>query len=363
MKIQDKALLAGLNISQWTARKYDRNASKATANIYNAVSSEVRTTKACVAKSHLDKITKIVGKARTYHYDKTMPFSKGQAILPTGLLKDYMTDMSKYVNEFNTAVEDFIKVYPELKAEAKVNLGTLYNELDYPSEGQLRRKFDMGIDFDPIPEGSNLRITVDAEELQELQQDIETKVKDRVNVAMEDLWKRVYDVTAALKERLTDVNGKSKTFRDTLIGNIADLASILPKMNLSDDPELDAIAEELKRELANYDADDLRKDNVLRKEAVGKADSILNKLSTRIPAMFEDCTFTQSVEDSKIVDYAISVNDVIEKTLDDVVIESIKEPVKVATVEVMKIDAKEAQTTLIEPEPDHMAKLREMGII
>lgn len=280
MKIQDKAMLASLNISQWTARKYDRGASQATADLYKAAGSEVRTTKAMVAKTHLDEITKIVGKARTYHYDHTLPYSKGQAILATDLLSDYMAEIGKNKRAFADAVNKFIDVYPSLVQEAQINLGGLYNGFDYPNERQLRRKFQMDVDFAPIPEGSHLRINIDQAELAEMQAEIEAKANDAITQAMNGLWQRVYDVTAALQERLTpDGSGKDKTFRDSLIGNIADLADILPRMNLSDDPDLDAMAREIKAELASYDPKDLRNSKAMRKDALAKAGEILSKVS------------------------------------------------------------------------------------
>lgn len=286
MLIQDRAMLVQLNISQWTARKMDKGASEQTADMYKAERSEVSTYKSTIQKKHLDKIQKIVGKARTMHYKYTSPYpcSKGQAILATKMLQDYMSEGSALTREFNNAVHDFLNVYREVQAEAKVALGDLYNEFDYPSEEQLARKFNISYDFAPIPQGAHFQIAIDAEELAEMQKDIEEKVKDSMNMAMDDLWRRIYKVTAALKERMTPEAGQDKTFRDTLISNIAELADILPKMNIAGDVELDAMADELKKELAAYDPEELRQDRGKRKEAARKADAIMAKVTRRINA-------------------------------------------------------------------------------
>jgi hypothetical protein len=284
MNIQDKAMLVQLNVSQWTARKMDRGASQATADLYHAEGSEVSTYKSTVQKKHLDKIQKIVGKARTMHYKYTSPFpaSKGQAVLATKMLTDYMSEGGTLVAEFNHAVEEFMTIYRTVQEEAKAALGDLYDEFDYPSEEKLRRKFAMAFDFAPIPQGSHLQIAIGADDLAEMQADIEAKVKDSMTMAMDDLWQRVYRVTSQLKERMTPEAGKDKVFRDTLISNISELAEILPKMNISGDADLDAIAAELSNGLAAYDPEALRKDRGMRKEAAKRADAILDKVSRRL---------------------------------------------------------------------------------
>ena len=83
MNIQDKVMLVNLSVSQWTARKLDKGASNATADMYNANHEHVRTTKSTIAKQHLHDIIKIVGEIRTYHYKHTLPFdNNGAAIKP-----------------------------------------------------------------------------------------------------------------------------------------------------------------------------------------------------------------------------------------------------------------------------------------
>ena len=279
MRIQDKALLVGLNISQWTARKLDKTASKATADMFNAQGSEIRTTKAAIAKKHLDEINKIVGKVRTYHYERTLPYSKGQAILATAVFPEYMSETSKLSQQFNDAVEKFLNNYDVLKDEARGSLGNLFNQQDYPTVKELKSKFSMTVDFAPIPEGSNLRINIDEDDLKNIQAEIQDKVDSATKAAMSELWARVYQVVESFIERLTpDAEGETKTFRDTLVSNIQDLADLLPKMNLTDDADLNDMANDLKKELAGLIPSELRQDNVKRKSALSKATSILNKV-------------------------------------------------------------------------------------
>ena len=282
-KLQDRAMLVRLSVSQWTARKKDKRASKHVAEHYGADQDAVATHKALVAKRNLEEIQKIAGEMRTYHYDHTVEMAgmPGYAILTNAMFPEYMAKSSELANSFRSAVAKFLHEYPALRdaAVAKASLGGLYDEGDYPSESDMARKFKLGVDFTPIPEGNHLSINISEDDLAEIQASIEARVRDAEQAAMAELWQRVYDVTAAMAERMTDKNGEAKGFHDSLIGNIQKLAELLPKLNVSGDPNLDMISKELVQDLGRYNPGELRRNEHLRKEAKGKADSILARVT------------------------------------------------------------------------------------
>jgi len=281
MKIQDKACLVSLNISQWTARKFDKKATDSVADHYKCKPEAGRYNKAVIAREHLDEIVKISGKMRTYHYERTLPYCvKGQAILPSELITEYMGKYNEFKAVWDEAVEKFCASYPELQEEARIALNGLYNPADYPSERQLRRKFQMGVDFAPIPEGSHLKIPIGNEELKEMQKDIEAKVRDAATEAQKELWNRVFETVSALQERMTDDGEDAKTFRDSIVGNVKELAELLPKMNITEDPDLDRMAQELSSRL-DYDPKELRQSKELRKEAREAAAEVLKQAKNR----------------------------------------------------------------------------------
>ena len=280
--IQDKVMLVNLSVSQWTARKLDKGASNATADMYNAAHEHVRTTKSTIAKKHLQDIIKIVGEIRTYHYKHTLPFdNNGAALLTTAIFPEYMAEIGKFKNKFESAVNKLIDNYDDYINEQKTELGSLFNQSDYPSTSELRHKYKVSAEFAPMPVGDNFRVSLDAETLAEIKADIETKAQSCIDAAMSDLFKRAYDAIAALKERMTDDNGKPKTFRDTLIGNISELADILPKLNVTNDPDLSDLADTLKSDLSKLIPNELRQDKTKRRDVIKKADAILNKLNKR----------------------------------------------------------------------------------
>jgi hypothetical protein len=288
-------------VAQWTARKLDKKATAATAAMYKANEDSLRTTKAAIAKDKLEEIVKIANKTRTYHYSHTLPYSiKGAAIISNAMLPEYIRDIKTLKGDFQTAVDKFLNNYEGLKQEAKLVLNGLYNEDDYPTIEQLRRKFSIDVDFQPLPTAGNFILDIAEQDLKDIQADITAKVTDTLAAANKELWARVYDVIGSLKERLTPESGtgKAKTFRNSLISNIKTLCDVLPKLNITQDVELDMIAAKISAELAPLDPDDLRNNPAERKNALKAADAILQrvKMFTGEPAAVPVSTPAQDTE-------------------------------------------------------------------
>jgi len=285
MNIQDKVMLVNLSISQWTARKFDKKASDAVADMFNAAHDQLKTSKSIIAKKHLNEITQTVHDTRTYHYKHTLPYDNaGAAILTTAVFPEYMAEISKLKTRFENAVNELIANYSGYVEEQKQEytaLGKLFNPSEYPNVDDLQRKYKMSVEFAPLPVGDNFKVMLDADTLKDIQADIEEKAAKSIETAMADLWQRAYKTISALKERMSDTGDKQKIFRDTIIGNIGELADLLPKLNITNDTDLNDLADVLKKDLAGLIPDELRQDKAKRADAVKKADEILARLNNR----------------------------------------------------------------------------------
>jgi hypothetical protein len=81
------------------------------------------------------------------------------------------------------------------------------------------------------------------------------------------------------------LNEPESRFHATLVTNIFDLVSLLPQLNVNQDPDLERFAAQIRDRLCNYSAQDLKKHDLLRvttaAEAAGIVAEIDNVLATR----------------------------------------------------------------------------------
>lgn len=276
MKLSDKALLVQLSISQWTARKYDKKATEQVASANNAAVQSGRYNKSLLPMN--DFLANVHQKStliRKKYYANTLPWGiDGTQILPSANYLSFMTDFRKEKYEWQMVVNSFLSEYMRLKTHARVSLNTLYNEADYPSQDEVASKFNMDMSIMPVPDG-DFRVDVAEEELARITADVERRVVDASQNAMKEAWNRLHDRVKHMAEKLDDPKA---VFRDTLVENTREICSVLTRLNFTDDPNLEAMRQEVEQSLTKHHPDALRNDPDLRRDKAAEAKAIMAKM-------------------------------------------------------------------------------------
>ena len=276
MKLSDKALLVRLGISQWTARKFDKKATEQVASANNAAVQSGRYNKSLLPMN--DFLTSVHQKStliRKKYYTNTLPWGiDGTQILPSANYLSFMTDFRKEKYEWQMVVNSFLSEYMRLKTHARVSLNTLYNEADYPSQDEVASKFHMDMSIMPVPDG-DFRVDVAEEELARITADVERRGVDASQNAMKEAWTRLHDRVKHMAEKLDDPKA---VFRDTLVENTREICSVLTRLNFTDDPNLEAMRQEVEQSLTKHHPDALRNDPDLRRDKAAEAKAIMAKM-------------------------------------------------------------------------------------
>jgi hypothetical protein len=278
MSLIDKALLVQLNISQWTARKYDKKASRKVAEEFHSYIDQGRYNKALLPMNGLlDRVHKKTTLIRTKFYTNTSPWGiEGTFMLSSKNYLSFTNEFRKEKGEWQYLVDDFLNNYDDLRQDAQRVLGQLYNEADYPSQDMLARKFSMDLAIFPVP-STDFRVAIGDEELAEIQKDVERRVIDAQNHAMQDLWDRLYKQVEHMTEKLSDPKA---IFRDSMVDNARELCSLLPRLNFTDDPNLENLRQQVEANIARHHPDALRNDPDLRQDTAAEAKAIMEKMKT-----------------------------------------------------------------------------------
>jgi hypothetical protein len=275
--ITHKAMLAAVHISIWTATKHDRKVSRDVANQHGAQERAGRYNKQLLmGAARLEDLRTVAGQIRQHFYKITLPWSdEGLRLLPSHFLFDLTARMREFKAEFSSDVEQFLDIYPSYIQEARAELGSLFREEDYTSVDKLRKKFNVNLEILPISTGDDFRVTMSAEEQARIAREIDANVRQRLTKGTEDLWKRLREVVSHMVDRLNEPESR---FHATLITNIHDLVSLLPQLNVNQDPDLERFAAQIRERLCNYTAQDLKKDDLLRTSTAAEAAGIVAEM-------------------------------------------------------------------------------------
>lgn len=282
--LSQKAVLAGLSISGWSARALDRKVTDDTNKRHNATTDAGRFNKLLISAEAMKDINLISGQARSYHYTMTQPwFDEGSRILPTALYAEYAAKVRGFRQDYAKAADAFAKAYPDLKEQRKAALGSMFKEADYPSCDDIRARFEFDLKVMPCPDAADFRTDLAKEHAEDIRADVEARMKEALDIAMKEPVRRIIEVVGKMAERLKAYKpakpGSGKRtegiFNDSLVYNIRDLVQLLPAFNLAGDKALDAIIARMKTDLCKEEPGYLRDDAKLRKAVAAKAEAIL----------------------------------------------------------------------------------------
>ena len=134
----------------------------------------------------------------------------------------------------------------------------------------------------PLPDANDFRVSLGKEETERIQRQITATVQASLTVASRELWQRLYEAVSHMAERLSAYKvGEERVehpFRDTVVTNLVRLVDVLPKLNVTGDPELERLGEQVRRTLL-VDPNELRKSETSRTETARAAAAIAQQMA------------------------------------------------------------------------------------
>ena len=283
-----RAMLANVTIGVWEARKHDKVVTDKVNDEYAASHEAGRYHKHLFGGpvAELSALVTASHYLRWTHYAQTLPWSDaGWRLLPTANYMEYCKIMREKRADFDAAVEKFVAAYPRLVREAKAKLNGMYKESDYPSSAAVRRKYHASLDFEPIPSGSDFRVTLPKEEMKRLAREVEERLSRQVTHAMQAAWGRLGTAVEELQERL---GRDAKGLRAGVLSKLGELADVLGRLNLTQDAALEKARKQVLTQLATLDAKGLKKDEAARERAVASVEDILKQVRSVYTPAQED---------------------------------------------------------------------------
>ena len=281
--ISDKAMLICLHITMWTARKHDKRVSEEVAQSHEANTNAGRYNKHLLDQAEkLEELRTLAGQIRQYFYKVTLPWSdEGYRLLPSHLYFEFTNQMSNFKTGYAQLVREFLDAYPTYREQARSSLGLLYRDSDYPDWSKLTEKFDLTTDILPIPCGEDFRVTLGEDEKARIAREIDQQVKQSLTRATFELWSRLVQSVAHLAAQLERPKARLHT---STLRNVTEIADLVPQLNVTNDEELTALAQETNSRLACFTRQDLADHPAARTRAAG----IANELAAKIKHAMKD---------------------------------------------------------------------------
>jgi len=277
-EIHSRALLVWLSISTWSARKYDKQISQKVNDDYHASSDAGRYNKFLLpgdAKSY-KALVALASAIRVEHYSHSLAWSdEGWRLLPSANYLTYTEWLRKRRNEFEAALTAFESDYPSLRDFARASLNGLFKIEDYPATSDIRKRFQLGVQYSPVPAAGDIRVDLASDQVELIEASIRERIEAATGTAVRDAWDRLHGVVSKLAVRLADPEA---IFRDSLIENAREICGSLSRLNITDDPDLERMRATVANELIAFEPQSLRDQPTLRQTTADKAAEILRSM-------------------------------------------------------------------------------------
>ena len=282
--LEKRALLVSIKMKSISNSKRSRDAERTVSREHDVDAESGRYSKTLFPRDALMPIKRIDNAIRAYSLEHTLPWTNaGQRILPASLQAEFDRNVTALLRDRDRAVKEFAADVPAHKSAASAALGKLFQDSDYPADATSC--FSASLEYLPVQNESDFRLEISDEIMTNIRTSAEITIKKATADAVADTYRRIADVTKKLHVGLASTKKNKSgrpTFRDSLIDNVRDLIEILPDLNLTDDPGLSDLRQELIDLTADADPADLRKNTKKRKNTAKKAADIAARIGVQV---------------------------------------------------------------------------------
>lgn len=297
-----RAVLVSLNIRTWSGCRQDKTIVQAASDKTSASKSALRGSKYIVPPSDLKPINTIASYLRTEHYRLTLPWiEEGWRMLEVAAFPRHRKLVKDSESAFRSAVSDFLTIYPSrickdpercntnrvLQAdgtwyyghscEPHARLGTLYDPSQMPDPASLAAAYGVTVRTIPMPDARDFRVALGADDAA-VRADLDSAQAEASAAARQEVRDRILAVVGGMAGKLRSyTGGREGAFRDSLIENVRELVDVLPLLNITDDPAVNAVLAGLDS-IGRVDPSDLRKDAALREQLAREAETLTSAM-------------------------------------------------------------------------------------
>lgn len=222
-------------------------------------------------------VTALRNRALSYWKALSLPFPEpGIRLVRRDHVDSIDAKMRAFRGELLEQVDELDHHYDELKLAARIRLGRLYNENDYPVS--LVGLFDMNWDWPSVEPPPYLR-QLSPSLYQEECRRAEARFDEAVRLAEDAFVEELSQLVSHLTERLSgNDDGRPKIFRDSAVDNLTTFFGRFRELNIRSSAELDDLVDQAQSVVRGVQPQQLREDGSLRQRVAARLSGVQSVL-------------------------------------------------------------------------------------
>lgn len=280
MSIQNRALLADLNLGKFTNKIQDKEAQQKIVDTYQCDKKAISSKKTILSQA-LKPLQSIISGCYNYHIKSTLPWEdRSWRLLPTIKFFDYTEEIRKFKDELTLALMELEKTYQEDIKNDEAYLKGLQKMSDYPTFESLSKQYRIELNFAPLPSSSDFRIECEADQLEQLKKNYEDREKSLLHNLAKDLYIRLSEPLKHLVETLVDPS--IKIYHKSLLTNIENVIKLVASYNIIHDEKITEIIDEINKSILKYEIKTIKTDNQSKMDIISNTNQVLLQINENL---------------------------------------------------------------------------------
>lgn len=203
----------------------------------------------------------------------------GKFVIPTRFVAEVDGGVLKFVDERHKRIDSFVANFEAFKREAKIQLGELYKESDYPTPEAIRAAFSVeyswkAFDVPRALKGVNIQIM--RREMAKVRLEwanAADEMRDGMRVGLSKL------VDEAVEKFTVTTENEKVSFSATFLDRINKFLATFDGRDLTDDKEARGLVEQLRATMSGVTAEGIKKDDSIREKVVAAFSEVQKQMS------------------------------------------------------------------------------------
>ena len=218
-----------------------------------------------------------------FHVKSTLPFGDdGFRLLPNTAYFSYTTQMQNYISQLDQLKAQIVAQWDSLvQADVNIRNARLISQgkpasakvEDYPTVQQMEARLYINWFPMPVTTSNDFRFELPPEMLARVDSQIDALVQE----AGKELYVRMLNPVTAFINKLNKFTGdRGQRWHDSFLENLQALSTDLPRLNVNEDPQVDAMLTQIQDIVKPYvfQPDALKEDALLRAEVKGRLEAL-----------------------------------------------------------------------------------------
>jgi hypothetical protein len=272
MAIVNACSMVDLSIGRWHATKHDKDRAKELADIHDIDPKRIRPTKTIMVSPELKLITTFEADARSEFRAMTLPWTdRGSRVAPNLLLMELTGRMQWHYDQYEKAVNSFMRTYDDAVEREKFLLKTVFKASDYPDSETVRGQFYFNVVVSPVATHNDFRLDAEDRFAGYIRDGYEKHLEKVQKTAVDTVWQRFIPLVKRVHENAV----KSRCSKGMFV-QLEKLCDVADALNFTGDVDLTAFIKKVKSDVISADPEVLKTDDAQR-GAVAKTTASLEE--------------------------------------------------------------------------------------